>query len=238
MPKLSRHSQTSIIMEYPELKGTYKDHRVMEHLKLEGTHLDHRVQLLALHRTSQNPTQCLRVLSKHSLTSRIMEQSKLKGTHRDHRVMKDPELEGTPEDHQLQLLAEDNPKIPLIPKSQHPELWLLGAVTIPWGAVPSTLWMRNLFPKSTQNSPQDSATVVSPPGGGARVSLLLPRSMLDTHAQCVCNCVMAPYLTFLDFGIADMALSQWLRDGPAPEFPLLGFGTAKSFGFCQKYSSE
>lgn len=72
--------------------------------------------------------------------------------------MECPELEGTPRNHQLQLLAQDNPKMPLIPKSQHPELWLLGAVTIPWGAVPvpDTLWMRNLFPKSTQNSPQDS----------------------------------------------------------------------------------
>lgn len=44
-------------------------------------------------------------------------------------------------------------------------------------------------------------------------------SMLDTHAQRVCDCVVAPYLTFLDFGIADTAQSQWLRDGSAPEFP-------------------
>lgn len=40
----------------------------MEYLKLERTHKDHYVQLLALHwRPPNNPTLCLKVLSKHSL---------------------------------------------------------------------------------------------------------------------------------------------------------------------------
>lgn len=79
-------SQTKIHTPFPHPKDEFRnwlgwaeyldapkinsmDHTIIEHPKLEGTHKDHWVQCLVPHKTTQNQTTCLKVLSKCFLHS-------------------------------------------------------------------------------------------------------------------------------------------------------------------------
>lgn len=56
-----------LILSFPAVQ--VKGHRITEYPGLEETHQDRRVQLLALHRHSNNPSLCLKELSQCSWSS-------------------------------------------------------------------------------------------------------------------------------------------------------------------------